>query len=185
MGPGGERYVVITQDVPERVLRYLKKAALAYRVFGFNPVLDLSDVPFRNRENGSYCWRDCDNFIKGVEWDGRIKPKTPSEARDGIRGGFGRGWSKFQCKVYQGFERFLKYGSIGEKITDNNPRGEATISWIHCNHCEHYDPKTLEGRKVVLESIATVYASRGGALRKRIEAIDEELGRQAGDTQEE
>ena len=49
-----QRYTLIFSDTSEQVLAYLRRKNLAVRTYGFNPILDLSDVHFRDRENGWY-----------------------------------------------------------------------------------------------------------------------------------
>ena len=131
-------------------------------------MLTLSDVDFQDRNNGWQCWRECDNFIEGLEWeDYRIKPKNTTEAQNGnlsSRAACDRGWTKFRCKAHE---------------KEENPKGiRATCSWISCNHCEHYSPRTLEGRKQVLVKIRSEYEKVQSELTRKIGQLETELERQ-------
>jgi len=157
------QYVLIKSDVSDEVVGRLKKLGLDLKVYGFNPVLTLADVDFRERNWGD--WRTCDNFKKGLEWeDYRIKPKTPQEAQEGnlsARGNSNRGWTKFECTAYQ---------------RKDNPKGIITsVSWIHCVVCEHYSPRTLEGRRDVLAAIKGQYQKELGKIDAEIGQVDDLL----------
>lgn len=170
------KYVLITSDTPEKVVEYLKRNGMDFRSYDFNPVIDLSDVDFHDRTSGT--WRDCDNFIEGLEWeDSRSKPRNDNERLNGMQNSYGlcnRGWTKWRCRAYQGLERFLKWGGDGKKVTDNNPKGVVdSSSWITCQHCDKYSPKTLEGRKGVLETIRKQY-------EKELAKLDAEISQLAG-----
>jgi len=178
------KYALITSDVPEKVLNYLARAKLDFKVYEFNPVLDLSNVDFQKRNNGFSCWRECDNFIEGLAWeDYKIKPRNSEEAQKGSLSsdrGFDRGWTEYRCKAYQGKKRFLKWGLNMEEITDNNPKGIIKgSSWISCNHCEYYNPRTLEGRKHVLVAIKGKYETVLEQINGKINCLKEELKKQS------
>ena len=46
-----------------------------------------------------------------------------------------RGWEKFRCKKYQGQKRFIRYE---KPVTDNNPKGEKSSSYLACSMCSDY-----------------------------------------------
>jgi len=184
------QYVVITSDVPENTVKSLRKKGMTLKVYAFNPVLDLSSVPFDKRKNGGLfgCWRQCANFIEGLAWeDYGIKPKTKQQAQEGNLSphmSCNRGWGKWRCKAYEGKERFLKQGDRGERVTDNNPKGIVSgSSWITCDHCEYYSPKTLEGQMHVLTAIKGQYQAVLAGIDQRLSQLGEELKRQTPETQ--
>lgn len=175
------KYVLITSDVPDSLLKHLAKSKSEFRVYQFNPVLNLSDVGFHDR--GNVGWMVCDKFIEGLEWeDYRIKPKNHQEAQEGdlSRGEMcNRGWAKYRCRAYQGKERFLKY-EAGQPVTDNNPKGVVDgPSWIICTHCEHYAPRTLEGRKDVLAAIRKQYQRVLDEISGKISLLEAEIKKQS------
>lgn len=162
------KYALITSDVPDRVLEYLKRKGLNFRTYNYNPNLSLSSVDHSERNNGWNSWKQCDEFIEGLEWeDYRIKPKTPEEAQRGglsRHGACDRGWTKFRCK---------------SAITTENQRGIIdSCSWIHCNYCASYSPKTLEGRRDVLIAIRNQYEKEAKEISGQIRDIEAELYKQ-------
>lgn len=168
------KYVLITSHTPEKITKYLKRNGLDFKIYNFNPILNLADV--ENINNGGFAWEDCDNFIEGIEWDGARGKLTqqekihgfPESAKDSMTN---RGWEKFGCKIYQGKKRFLRWGKDGKEINDNNPKGETSYSYITCSRCPHYSPKTLEGRKMVLVQIKRQYEKEFKNLEREIENI--------------
>jgi len=158
-------YAIIISPIEDRLLKKLRAQGLVVRTFEFNPVLTLADVPFDKRNNGSSCWEYCNNFIEGVEWeDYRIKPKNKREAQEGNLSphmSCNRGWTRYSCKTF---------------VAPDNPRGvREWTSWISCNQCEFYDPKTLEGRQSVFEAIKGEYERRLAGLTSEIIRIKNEL----------
>lgn len=174
------RYVLITSDTPDKVLKYLKRQGLEVKVYEFNPTLDLSDV--ENPDNGWYAWKDCDNFIEGIHWDGAGTELTQQEKIHGFPektiAGLGRGWEKFRCKAHKGDERFKWSGR--KRVPDNNPKGETDYSYITCSRCPNYSPRTLKGRRAVLISIDAQYRKNMERLENEIMRLGQEQAKQSG-----
>lgn len=154
------KYVLITSETPDKVIDYLKKNRLDFKVYNFNEVLDLSDI--KEVKNGWHAWRHCNNFVEGIEWDGALTPLTPEEKIHGfpknVTPCLGRGWEKFKCKIH--------------------PKKTLSYSYITCSRCRDYSPKTLEGEKVMLEEIEKEYERQLDSLRRKISNVEEELNRQ-------
>ena len=165
------KYLLLLSNVSDRIINYLKRNQVEFTQFEFNSILDLSNVHFRERKNGMSAWKDCDNFIEGVLWeDHEFKPKTQKEKLHGMYiGGFSnRGWHKFRCKA---------------RVTKDDPRGIQTYSYISCDHCEHYSPRTLEGRKHILEVVRDEYQRETAKLNNKIGHLEEELKKQEGEAE--
>ena len=154
------QYLLITSEITPEVQEYLKRKHLDFSVFPLPTLKNLSQVP--NRNFGWYAWKDCDNFIKGVEKDS-----------------MGGGWNKYLCRAYKDKPKGLnhsiipdsevsKYHKQGLKI-DN--KGEADHSWICCSYCVHYSPRTIEGRKKVAELFVKEYERLFEKAVKEVERL--------------
>ncbi|MDP1728617.1 MAG: hypothetical protein Q8L27_00250 [archaeon] len=162
------RYAILTSDVPDQVLEYLKRKGLTIKTHSFNPNLDLSSIAHSKMNNGWQSWKQCDKFIEGLEWeDHRIKPKNPEEAQNGGLSSHlacDRGWTKFRCE---------------SAVTLENKRGVInSSSWIHCNYCTSYSPRTLEGRRDVLIAIRNQYEREAKEISRQINVVEAEFKKQ-------
>ncbi len=155
-----KNYLLVLSGISNNLLNYLKRNKVDFREFEFNHGLDLSNVSFLDRNNGLLAWRDCDNFMEGLEWDDRRQiPSTQEEKMNGCysKGMMSnRGWAKFMCEV----------------------KGEESNSYITCNNCDQYSPGSLEGRKQVLETVKMLYEKELGSLEIEINQISNKLEKQ-------
>ncbi len=187
----GSQYILIKSGIPTEVLEYLGKKGLDFTAFPLANPKDLSQIPQDKRNFGDYAWKDCDNFIEGTEWDKGLKPETERQ-KQGYDLEEGRGWQIFLCKAYKGKPTIFNHSMIpDEKLSAviqtykenthgfdqliDSEDGETNNSWLICNHCVHYSPRTLEGRKKIAELSLREYQRLSEETKKEIERLGKEI----------
>jgi hypothetical protein len=163
-----KEYVLITSEVPPKIMNYLKNNKLNFSTFPVFEIKDLSQIPVDKRDFGRDAWQDCDNLIR-------------SEKRGDYE-------TIIFCKAYkskidlnqalitneENESRMKEAKRKGEKIKINK-NGMVEHPYIVCKYCLHYSPNSLEGRKRVAEIIAKQYRSLLSDAESDIERIERKI----------